>query len=196
VVCPHCDTVHRTVLLGNGEVARCSSCDALLATYHRLNANQILALTLAAAILFLIANTTPVLAIELGGIHTEANIWTAAVSMGRGWTSSAALVLALTTFLAPLLQIVLLLWVLSFACIARRAPGCRNALVALHLLRPWSMTEVFLLGALVAIVKLSSWVHVVPGVGIWALAGLTILLTILSLVDSRSWWNLVGSIES
>jgi paraquat-inducible protein A len=52
------------------------------------------------------------------------------------------------------------------------------------------MTEVFLLGALVAIVKLSSWLHVVPGIGLWALGTLTILLTILSLVESRFWWSL------
>jgi len=49
---------------------------------------------------------------------------------------------------------------------------------------------VFLLGALVAIVKLSSWLHVVPGIGLWALLSLTILLTILSLVEAGFWWSL------
>jgi paraquat-inducible protein A len=53
------------------------------------------------------------------------------------------------------------------------------------------MTEVFLLGALVAIVKLSGWVHVTPGTGIWALASLTVLLTILNMVEPRFWWTLL-----
>ena len=52
------------------------------------------------------------------------------------------------------------------------------------------MTEVFLLGALVAMVKLSSWVSVVAGVGLWALAALTIILAVLSKYESRSWWAL------
>ena len=69
--------------------------------------------------------------------------------------------------------------------------GRNDPLVTLHRSRPWSMTEVFLLGALVAIVKLSGWVHVTPGVGIWGLASLTILLTILSLVEPKSWWSLL-----
>ena len=153
-----------------------------------------LALTVAAAILFLIANATPILTIELRGLHTDANVWKAAVSMEHGWISWAATVLAATTFLVPLLQITLLLWLLSFALGARRAPGYRSMLVALHWLRPWSMTEVFLLGALVAIVKLSSWVQVIPGVGIAALAALTILLAILSLPEASSWWRLVEGI--
>jgi paraquat-inducible protein A len=196
MICPDCDSVHRLVPLGSGEVACCMCCDAVLARRRGLQVNEVLALTVAAAILFVIANVTPVLTIEVGGMHTEANISTAALSMDSGWISGAALVLAATTFLVPLLQISLLLWLLAFSSAARRVPGFRIVLVALHRLRPWSMTEVFLLGALVAIVKLSSWVRVVPGDGIWALAGLTIILTILSRVDPRAWWNLAERPES
>ncbi len=155
-----------------------------------------LALTLAAALLFLTANMTPVLAIEFGGIRTEANIWMAALSLEQGWISAAALALALTMFLAPLLQIASLFWVLAFAGAGQRAPAYGVALILLHWIRPWSMTEVFLLGALVVIVKLSAWVHVVPGEGMWALGGLTILLAILSRYDSRAWWNLVEHADS
>ncbi len=158
-----------------------------------MNVNHLLAITLTAAILFLIANVTPVLAIEFGGIHTEANILTAALSLERGWIFWSALALTLTMFVVPLLQISLLLWVLSFASCARRAPAYKFALVVLHHLRPWSMSEVFLLGALVAIVKLSAWVHVVPGEGIWALGGLTILLAILGRYDARAWWDFAES---
>jgi paraquat-inducible protein A len=174
-----------------GEVAYCSRCDAVLSRRYRIEVSQLLAISITAAILFVIANLTPVLAIELGGMHTEANVWTAALSMERGWMFWAALVLALTTFLVPMLQIALLLWVLSFASVQRQAPASRIALVILHRLRPWSMTEVFLLGALVAIVKLSAWVHVMPGDGIGALGGLTILLAILGTYDPRAWWDIV-----
>ena len=178
------------MILREGESARCTACGALLGRYRRLGGNQLLALTAAAAILFVIANATPILSTELGGMRTEANGWTAALSMEHGWNGWDAAVLAVTVFLAPLLQIALLLWVLIFVSFGRRAPALRPLLVALHRLRPWSMTEVLLLGALVAIVKLSGWVHVVPGPGIWALSGLTCLLAMLSMVDTRYWWKL------
>jgi paraquat-inducible protein A len=191
LVCPNCDAVHRTVVLGRHEIAACIACGCVVARHHSLSVDQLLALTVAAALLFLIANSYPLMTIEVGGMHTEATVWGAALLMLHGWAAWPAAVLALSMFILPLLQIALLLWVLAFARFGRRAPGFRGLLVALHRSRPWSMTEVFLLGALVAIVKLSSWVHVTPGIGIWALASLTMLLTILSMVEPRFWWTLM-----
>jgi paraquat-inducible protein A len=190
LVCPHCDAVHRAVVLGRHEVAACLACGRVLARNQSLSVDQALALTLAAVLLFLIANSYPLMLIELGGMRTETTVWSAALLMLHGWSAWPAAVLALSMFIMPLLQIALLLWVLAFARFGRRAPGFRWLMVTLHRSRPWSMTEVFLLGALVAIVKLSSWVHVIPGIGIWALASLTILLTILSMIEPRFWWNL------
>jgi paraquat-inducible protein A len=191
LVCPHCDVLHRAVDLRSHEVATCVACGRVLARHHSLSVDQSLAITLAAALAFLIANTCPLMTIEVGGMHTQATVWNAVLLMLQGWTAWPAVVLALTMLILPLLQIALLLWVLTFARLGRRAPGIRAVLVALHRSRPWSMTEVFLLGTLVAIVKLSGWVHVTPGVGTWGLASLTILLTILSLVEAESWWKLL-----
>ena len=182
--------MHRQAVLSRGQIAHCVRCEAVIGRYHRVDLYQVLALTIAAAILFVIASLTPVLAIEFGGAETQANVWTAALSMDRGWIVWAALVLVATTFLVPMLQIVLLLWLLAFASVYRRAPGFAIVLVALHRLRPWSMSEVFLLGALIAMIKLSNWVPVAPGPGMWALVGLTIVLAILGKYEPRSWWTL------
>lgn len=191
LICKNCDTVHRQVSLATSEVAHCSYCGAVLARKDDTTTAQLLAVTLAAAIVFVIANVTSILTIEFGGIRTDTGVWTAALSLDHGWMFWAALALAVTMFMVPMLQITLLLWVLIFASLARRAPAYKYALMLLHRLRPWSMTEVFLLGSLVVIVKLSSWVHVEAGEGIWALGGLAILLAILSRYDSRDWWDLV-----
>ena len=172
-------------------MAACVACGRVLARKHFLSVDQVLALTVAAALLFLITNSYPLMSIEVGGMRTETTVWGAALLMLHGWAAWPAAVLALSMFILPLLQIALLLWLLAFARFGRRAPGFRGLLVTLHRSRPWSMTEVFLLGALVAIVKLSSWVHVTAGIGIWALASLTILLTILSVVEPGFWWSLL-----
>jgi paraquat-inducible protein A len=60
----------------------------------------------------------------------------------------------------------------------------------LHRMRPWSMTEVFLLGALVAIVKLANWVPITAGAGLWAIAALTMVLALLGRCDAASWWSI------
>lgn len=191
IVCHDCDTVHRRVELRRGQTARCVTCHAVLDRHNRFSIDQLLALTAAATVLFLITTATPVLAIEVGGMRAETNVWTAALTLESGWISFAAAVLAFTTFLIPLCQIAALLWVLSFARLGRTAPAARSLVLLLHMSRAWSMTEVFLLGVLVAIAKLSGWVHVLPGTGLWSLAALTILLAMLSMVEPQFWWGLI-----
>jgi paraquat-inducible protein A len=190
IICRDCDTVYRSVALRRGESAICRRCGASLARHCSANPETGLALTLSAAILFGIANLTPILTIEVAGVETRANIWYAVLAMHEGWISVAALGLALTTFLIPIVQILLLLWILMFISLRRRPPAFRHAMRLLHALRPWSMTEVFLLGALVAVAKLGSWVPIGVGAGIWALAGLTVMLALLGRCDTASWWSI------
>jgi paraquat-inducible protein A len=188
LICRDCDTVYRAIPLRRGDEAHCRRCDAVLARYLAADVETGLALVAAAAIFFAIANLTPILSIEVGGVETKANIWFAVRSLQQGWISLAAVGLALTTFLIPATQIALLFWVLLFARFGRRPPGFAPVMRLLHRMRPWSMTEVFLLGALVAIVKLANWVPIAAGAGIWAMGALTALLAFLGRCDPASWW--------
>jgi paraquat-inducible protein A len=196
LICRDCDTVYRAVPLSRGDVAVCRRCDAVLARYFGANAETGLALVCAAAIFFAIANLTPILSIDIGGVETQANIWFAVRSLQQGWISVAALGLAFTTFLVPAVQIALLLWVLLFARLGLRPPAFGPIMKLLHRMRPWSMTEVFLLGALVAIVKLSNWVPITTGAGIWAMAALTTVLALLGRCDPASWWTIAAEVET
>jgi len=192
LICHDCDTVYRYIALQRSEVAICRRSDSIRTRHFSANAETGLALVIAAAILFAIANLTPVLSIDVGGIRTTANIWFAVRSMQAGWISLAALGLAVTTFVIPAVQIALLAWVLVFACVGRRPPLFGPVMVLLHRTRPWSMTEVFLLGALVAVIKLANWVPVTVGAGIWAMAALTVVLAILGRCDPASWWAIAS----
>ena len=193
LICRDCDTVHRAIPLSKGDAALCRRCDAVLARHLGANVDSGLALVCAAAIFFAIANLTPILSIDIGGIETKANVWFAVRSLEHGWISVAALGLAFTTFLVPAVQIALLFWVLVFARAGYRSPGFGPIMRLLHHMRPWSMTEVFLLGALVAIVKLANWVPIAAGAGIWAIAALTTVLAILGRCDPASWWSIAPS---
>jgi paraquat-inducible protein A len=129
-------------------------------------------------------------------METQANIWFAVRSLQQGWISVAALGLAFTTFLIPAMQIALLFWVLLFARVGHRPPGFGPIMRLLHRMRPWSMTEVFLLGALVAIVKLANWVPITAGAGIWAIAALTTVLALLGRCDPASWWSIAAAVKA
>jgi len=182
--------------LRRGDVALCRRCDAVLTRYFGSSIDSGLALVCAAAVFFAIANLTPILSIDIAGIETKANMWFAVLSLEQAWISIAAVGLAFTTFLIPAVQIALLFWVLMFARVGQRPPGFGPIMKLLHRTRPWSMTEVFLLGALVAIVKLANWVPITAGPGIWAIAALTAVLALLGRCDPESWWSIVPVVRT
>jgi paraquat-inducible protein A len=54
----------------------------------------------------------------------------------------------------------------------------------------WSMPEVMLLGILVALIKIAALATVIPGVGLYAMAALVILLAAIKLTfDPRQVWR-------
>ena len=190
LICEHCDSVYRQIDLAAGTTARCTRCDAVLYRANRMSVDRWLALTVTAAIVFIIANVCPVVRISLQGLHNEATMWQAAAALGHGAAAPIAVPTALTIVLVPLMQITLLLWVLGFAHRGRRAPGFALVMRSLQALKPWSMVEVGMLGLLVAIIKLTSFVQVAPGPGIWATAVLMVLITIIAKCDLHRLWDL------
>jgi paraquat-inducible protein A len=192
IICEHCDSVYARQALAPGEAAHCTQCGAVLYRANRPDVDSWLALTVAAAIAFAIANLCPVIRISLQGVHSEATLWQSAAALAQGPAAPIALPAALAIIGAPFLQIGLLAWILVHARIGRRAPGFARALRLLAVLRPWSMVEVGLLGILVAVIKLAGFVQVNPGAGIWATAALMVLLPLIASRDTHLLWDLSG----
>jgi paraquat-inducible protein A len=189
IICEHCDSVYTPVPLAKGQIARCVRCAAILDRGGQLSIQQLLALSIGAALLFVLANAFPVITISLQGLSNQATLWQSVEALAQGQISVMAAVAGLTIILAPMLQIILLCWVLGFALVGRAAPGFKLCMRSLEHLRPWSMLEVCLLGILVAIIKLAGMLDVHPGLGLWAMAMLTVLIILISGKGIRRLWN-------
>ena len=190
LICEHCDTVYRRRKLVRGDVARCARCHAVLERHHGLSVNVMLALVLTAMIVFVQANMWPIVTLGLNGQLSGATLWGTIIVMWQQQAQVVAVLAAGTLFFFPLLKMFLLGWLLWFGRLGRRAPGFVPMMVTLHYLQPWTMSEVFVLGALVAIVKAHLYFDVVADPGIYAYAALTLLITIFAGVDLRQLWEL------
>ena len=138
---------------------------------------QLFAFSLTGGLIFLYANLLPLLSVNFKGLHNQISLWQSVVALAQGEITPMALVAGLAIILAPGLQIFALIWVLLFANLGhRRAPGFRLCLRTLAWLRPWSMVEVFLLGMLVAMIKISGMLEVHLGIGLWSMAALCVLV--------------------
>jgi len=191
IVCEGCDAAYQRRRLGRREIASCPRCGTELDRYWGSLYTRLLPLTAACLILFAIANLFPIVEISVRGLHSQTTLAGALIALTQEGRSLVALLVLATTLAFPLAQLCILLY-LSVPLIDRRKPAGFNILVrVMQSLRPWGMIEVFLLGVLVAIVKLSGMARVLPGPALWAFMGLTVLLTVLLSFNPRAFWHVV-----
>jgi paraquat-inducible protein A len=191
IICEHCDCVYEKVPLAKHQKTVCSRCAGVLQRYNGFTVQQRLALSITAAMLWLFANFYPVMSISMQGLKNSATLWDSVLALSQGPITFMAMVAAIAIIIAPAFQLVLLTWVLTFALAQRRAPGFKLAMRWLETLRPWSMLEVCLLGAMVAVFKLAGMLDVLPGIGLFALAALSLLLIRIAGRDVRDLWDLL-----
>jgi paraquat-inducible protein A len=188
IACHDCDLLQRDVVPPPGGTAACPRCGAIHYRYHPYNRQRALALAIAAAILFLIANLFPIVGIEAQGNRNSTTLLGAVHTL---WHEDMPLVAALvlvTTVLAPAFELVLVIWLLM---VPRPAP---LPLRLVLMMQPWRMVEVFMLGLLVSVVKLSHLASIEAGVALWAFAALLPLFALLTTTfNPRDLWASMAS---
>jgi paraquat-inducible protein A len=144
------------------------------------NIDTAIALAISALILFFLSNAYPLVEIQASGSTRATTLTGAALGLySQDHVGLAALVF-LTTVVGPFLQIAALLYLLIPLRGAREAPGQNTIFRLLAQVRPWTFVEVFMLGVLVALVRLSAYARVIPGVALWSCALLMLTLAALT----------------
>lgn len=193
IACHHCDLLHRVQPLAHGGVAQCMRCGTVLYRRKKDSLNRTLALTIAGLILFIVANTYPFLAMKSEGLVQETTLLAGVKELyTQNMWELAALVL-FTTFLTPFIQISGMLYVLlplKFNRLPWRLPVIFRFL---QNIQPWGMMEVFMLGILVAIVKLAKMASIIPGIALYSFAALIIVLAgAVASLDPDIVWDRLG----
>jgi paraquat-inducible protein A len=193
IVCPACDLAHRLTAAPATGRTQCARCRAPLQRSVSAAIDTAIALTVCAFVLLLTSNAYPLVAMYVNGHSSESTLIGAALGLyAQGYDSLAVLVF-LTTVIAPLLQILTLLYVLIPLWRGRRAAGQNAGFRLLTRLRPWSFMEVFMLGALAALVRLAKFAHIVPGVSLWSCGLLMLCLSALtSMTSPEQLWRWAG----
>lgn len=191
IACPDCDLVQRLPdTLATGASARCPRCECELWRRREDSLDRPLALALAALVLFVLANSVPMLGLAAVGRSAETTVFGGAQRLwADGQQVVAGLVLG-TAIVAPGLQIGLMLAIILGAR-RPRPPRWVGLLLRHHpTARIWSMIEVMLLGVLVALIKIADYATVVPGLALFALGALVFLLAgMQASFDPRPVWE-------
>jgi paraquat-inducible protein A len=189
-MCAGCDQSYARRPLSSTEWARCRRCGSALEHGNHFSISTWLALTLTAAILMIFANVFPVAVISMGGLESEATVWQSVVALASGPGALVAIAAGMIAIGVPALQVLTLIWILSFAAAGRSCPYFVAAMRILRASKPWGMIEVCLLAILVALVKLSGFLHVVAGIGVAAIVLLAPLMAVIANRSAGDLWPL------
>ncbi len=187
--CNECDLLQRGPALPEGGTACCPRCGGTLYRTRRDSLNRSLALMLAALPLWLIANVSTFMIFELKGQSQSNQILSGVVQLGAvGYGPLAALIL-FTSMLAPLLHMLGMVYLMIAIKAGSRAPHLGPLFRVLNRLRPWSMLEVYLLGTMVAVVKLDQMASIEPATALYAFGTLIVVLAAAyDALDPRVVW--------
>src|SRR6185369_17589716 len=110
IACHDCDLLQRDIPLKPGCAASCSRCGAVLYRNATDSIGRTLAYTLAAAVLFVIANLFPIFAIEVQNSRSAINLLGAVSSLWDQQMQFISLIVFVTTILIPALEMVALIY--------------------------------------------------------------------------------------
>lgn len=193
IACHECDLLQYEIRLPRGGVARCRRCGARLYRSHPDSLDRTLAITVAAAVLFAIANSFPILTLQLQGQNIASTLYGAVTALyNQDMTMVAALVFV-TTILVPAIELAMMIYMLLPLRMGQVPPGLAAVFRMLQSLKPWGMVEVFMLGVLVSLVKLSHLAAIEVGIALWSFAALMALMAAgAATFDPRDVWKRVG----
>ena len=188
--CQHCDLVQRLPELEPGASARCPRCNKELWRRREDALNRTLALTVAAAVLYVIANSVPMLGLTIVGRDASTTVIGGAQHLWNNGQKLVGVLVLFTAVVAPALQIGLMLAIVLGA-MRERAPSWVGAVLRHHpITRIWSMIEVMMVGVLVALVKIADYATVIPGIALFVLWVLVFILAAMQAsFDSREVWE-------
>ena len=175
IACHECDQLHSVDPIEAGATALCQQCGAVLYKHIPDSLNRSLALYLAAMILFLIANSFPFLALKLGGRVEQNLLISSSWALHELGMTGLGILVFLTSVGFPFIAITGMLYLLIPARFGRQPPGMVTVFRLVNAINPWSLVGVFMLGVLIAFVKLQDLATVIPGTSVYALAALLIV---------------------
>jgi len=190
IACKDCDLLLERLEAPPGDKALCPRCANPLYQPRHNSIEHTLALAITGLLLFIPANLLPVMSLGLIGQETSTTIYQGSLVLfqeGLYWT---ALLVLFASIVIPFCKLLLMLFISGHLYLERFNTLLPGAFRYYHYLDEWGMLEVYMLGVLVAVVKLKGMASVIPGIGLYCFVALPLVTTLMSSwLDEDSFWN-------
>lgn len=194
-ICHDCDWVMTVPPLQTGESACCPRCGHTADSRSKLHHHHPIAWASAALIMLMAAVSFPFVSFEVQGVtHTIVVSDTAQTLFSYEFPFLGLLVLA-TTILLPTLYLLAAIHLHVALALNRRPIAARLSVHLLTGVKPWVMSDVFVVGVLVSMIKVLSLANVQLGLAFYAFCGYAVLLlTTVSTIEPHGLWASVAGV--
>lgn len=176
VHCHECSMMVTIPNLSHKQSAACPMCGMSLTTFRRNAFEYVVAYAMAAIIFLLASIPFEFLSFKAQGQFKSIDaISSVKVLIDNGYWL-LALVQVLAIYVIPVFMLVGILYVLLPLKYNKVAPQAKTIADMVFTLIPWSMAEIFLIGVLVSLVKISSLADIGIGLSFYAYVGFTVCL--------------------
>jgi len=175
LVCEQCHTSVKIPSLSHRQRAVCPMCNHTLVSFRNQASEKMLAYSFSAFIFLLLSLPFNFLTFKASGQKHSIDLPTGITVLIEQDYLSLAIITSLATVLLPGIVIVGI-FLLSLAQIKQQRPFYLNRLFQLvKALLPWSMAEIFLVGTLVSLIKITELADVAIGMSFYAFIGFSAL---------------------
>lgn len=172
----------------------CPRCHHTLVRRHYRPVQRSMALAISALIALLLAVSFPFVSFSALGVGQQIQLGETATQLVSFDQPLIAILVALTIVILPAFYLLSVIWLQAGLLQAEPLRFSRGIARSLKHLHPWMMADVFIIGALVSLFKLSGSAEIVLDTGFWAFCSFAILLllTTRSIDDDWLWFALAG----
>jgi len=169
IICRQCHTLHEEVPIKDGTKALCTVCDNILYRYESKLVDYGLAWSITGLIFFLLSNFFPIVNIELLGHDQFLTIPKTFLGLFENGFYVVGILCLFLIFLFPLMIFTINIIIFTLLKLKKAPIFTKELLILLSHVKPWSMSDIFLISILVALVKLIGYAQIHMGVAFWAL---------------------------
>ena len=197
IACHGCDLLVDVSKLEDDTRAYCPRCGHFLTRYQSDGMSRVLAYTVAAIVLLIVASTFPFLSFKQAGLESVMTLYEAPRSLARYGMPALGVIVAVFIIIVPSIILVLMTMLSLPLLLGWNAPWLHAAARFSFSLQNWSMAEVFIIAVLVSLVKIMSLATVILGISFWAYGAFSIcfILALVSL-DRYQCWQQIEQLES
>ncbi|MGP9853005.1 PqiA/YebS family transporter subunit [Halomonas sp. 111] len=192
--CHECDWVSALPPLRSGEKASCPRCSHVLVKRHRYPAQRSMALAIAALIALIVAISFPFVSFSVSGVGNRIELSQTATTLIAFHQPVVAIIVIMTIVVLPTLYLLSVIWLQLGLLHGKPLAYSRDIARSLAHLTPWMMADVFIIGALVSLIKIAGMAQIELGISFWGFCifAVLLLMTIQSIDADWMWFSLEG----